>query len=103
MLVTAPSAGLKEHGEFVFQVVGLDSDGRSMRGPERCFGANRSDLGGEFFDVFEQFLLAGQACEVEADHLIRSECRLSARPQCDQQTGDDGQVSLNFDSARAMT
>ena len=57
----------------------------------------------QFFDVLEQLLLAGQTGEIETDHLIRSQRRLLAGPQGDQQAGDDGQVGLDLDAVFTVT
>ena len=63
----------------------------------------RSGLVLQFFDVFQKLLFAGQAGEIETDHLIRSQRRLFAGPQGDQQTGDDRQVGLDFDAVFTVT
>ena len=52
----------------------------------------------QFGDVGQQFLFAGQAAEVEADHLVGPQRRLAARPEADQQAGDDRAVGLNLDA-----
>ncbi len=49
-------------------------------------------------DVSQQLLFAGQAAEVEAEHLKGPLGRLAAGPQTDQQAGDDCQVDLNRNS-----
>ena len=46
----------------------------------------------------QQLLLIGPAEEVKTDHLVGALGRLLARPQGDQQTGDDGAVCLDFDA-----
>ena len=52
--------------------------------------------------VSQQFLFAGQAAEVKADHLVGPPGRLAVGPQTDQQTGDDGTVRLDLDAVLAV-
>jgi len=56
----------------------------------------------EFFQMCDQFVLAGPADEVEADHLVGPLGRLFASPQADEHAGDDGTISLDFDSHRIV-
>ena len=44
----------------------------------------------------EQFLFTGPAAEVEAQHLVGALGRFLARPQADEQAGDQRQVHLDF-------
>jgi hypothetical protein len=57
----------------------------------------------QLFKMGDEFLFACQAHEVVADHLERPFCWLTAGPEVDQETCDDGTVTLNFDSILAMT
>ena len=63
----------------------------------------RSGLILQFFDVLQKLLFAGQAGEIETDHLIRSQRRLFTGPQGAQQTSDDRQVGLDFDAVFTVT
>src|SRR5438270_13519516 len=48
----------------------------------------------EFLEMSQHFLLRGPAGEEEAEHLVRPLRRLLARPQAQQQAGDDRHVHL---------
>ena len=50
----------------------------------------------------QQFVLLGQAREVVADHLVRSQGRLAARPQANQHARNDGAVGLDLDAHRIV-
>jgi hypothetical protein len=51
----------------------------------------------------DKFLFARQAHEVVADHLECTFCWLTSGPEVNQETCDDGTVTLNFDSILAIT
>ena len=55
----------------------------------------------QLLNVFLQFLLAGQAREVEREHFQGPLGRLLACPQADQQAGDEAYVQLNRDAVAA--
>ena len=50
----------------------------------------------------QQFVLLRQTREVMADHLVRPQRRLAARPQADEHAGDDRTVGLNLDAHRIV-
>src|SRR3981081_2901507 len=52
----------------------------------------------KFFQMRQQLLLVGPALEVEADHLEGPQRRLAARPESQQEAGDDGAIGLNLAS-----
>jgi len=66
----------------------------AVRHPPRRTGSRSA--GFQFFEVREQFLLVGPTLQVQADHLIGPQGRFAARPQRQQQAGDDRQVGLDF-------
>ena len=45
----------------------------------------------------QQFLFAGHAGQIKADHLVRPKCRLAAGPQADQHASDDRAIRLDLD------
>ena len=51
----------------------------------------------------QELVLARQAAEIVADHLIRPLRRLAAGPKADEHTGDDGAVGLNLNAGLAVT
>ncbi len=55
----------------------------------------------QLVDVLLQFLFTGEAREVELEHLQGPFCRLLARPQADEQAGDDAQIQLDRDAVGA--
>ena len=57
----------------------------------------------EFFDVRQELLFVGPALHVQADHLVRPQSRLLARPETDQQADNDATVGLDFDAHRVFT
>ena len=57
----------------------------------------------QFFDVLHQLVLIGQTAEIEADHLVRAERTLLARPKGNQHAGNDRAVRLDLDAVLVMT
>ena len=57
----------------------------------------------QFGDVSGQRGFVGPAHQVVADHFRRSQRRLAAGPEADQQTGDDRTVRLNLDAVLVVT
>ncbi len=52
--------------------------------------------------VGQEFVLFRQPREVIADHLVRPQRRLTARPQADEHAGNDGTVGLDLDAYRVV-
>jgi hypothetical protein len=51
----------------------------------------------------QQFIFVGHAGKVPANHLIGSQCRLSAGPKTDQYAGDNRRIDLQFDTIFVLT
>src|ERR1700675_4560037 len=81
----------------------------AARAPEEAWPSQRGLESGrcavvvlELRQVRQEFRFAGQAAEIEADHLVGPQRRLAPRPEADQQAGDDRTVGLNLDAVGAV-
>src|ERR1700728_4168450 len=59
-------------------------------------------MGLELGQMSQQFLFAGQAREVVADHFVSAQRWLTPRPQADKHAGDNRTVRLNLDALLAL-
>src|SRR5688500_8543818 len=98
------STGGSDWGKVGGGVGAVDGHGGATSAQQRTrwkCGRHASPLGQglEFFDMPQQFRFRGPADQVEADNFVGSLGGLSARPERDQQAGDDGAIRLNLDAA----